>query len=64
MTRGLLVVDGFVRKHMAWFLLAIFSIEGATGMVPAIYMDISTNGLTCNATQSLSMVRIDIGGYM
>ena len=36
-------------------LLALFAAEGVTGMVPAIYMDLGSNGLECNATQSLGM---------
>ena len=35
-------------------MLFLFT-EGVFGMVPAIYMDVSTDGANCNSTQTLTM---------
>ena len=33
-------LDALVRRHIAWGLLAVFAVEGAAGMVPAMYIDL------------------------
>lgn len=45
-------LDNGLRRHLGWFLLFIFALEGVTGLVPAIYMDVTSDGKSCNATQS------------
>jgi len=45
-------LDSGLRRHLGWFLLFIFALEGVFGMVPAIYMDVTSDGKGCNATQS------------
>jgi len=45
-------LDSGIRKHLGWFTLFIFALEGVFGMAPAIYMDVSSDGKSCNATQS------------
>jgi len=45
-------LDSGLRRHLGWFLLFIFALEGVFGMVPAIYMDVTSDGKACNATQS------------
>lgn len=45
-------LDSGLRRHLGWFLLFIFALEGVFGMIPAIYMDVTSDGKSCNATQS------------
>ena len=57
-------VDSFIRRHLGWIILGVFALEGATGMVPAIYMDLDDLGIHCNATQGIPVVRfIDITDF-
>ncbi len=52
---GFAQMDSKVRRFFPGILLAIFALEGAAGMAPAIYMDLGWNGKECNATQSMSL---------
>jgi len=45
-------IDRALRRHLGWFVLFVFALEGATGMAPAIYTDIGQpgTGMQCSTT--------------
>ncbi len=52
-------VDSAARRHFPWMLLLLLAVEGVTGMVPAMYMDLAPNGKECDATRSMPLVSIN-----
>ena len=36
-------IDRVLRRHLGWFVLFLFALEGVTGMAPAIYTDTGTD---------------------
>ncbi len=62
---GFSQIDSRVRRGFPWILLGLFAFEGVTGMAPAIYMDLGTNGKECNATQSMPLTaEAFVGGHI
>lgn len=54
-------MDASLKKHLGWLILGLFALEGIFGLIPAIFMDVSTNGKACNSTQTLHM---SVEGYV
>ena len=48
-------LDGGIKKNAGWIVCCLFALEGVFGMVPAIYMDVASDGSKCNSTQTLVM---------
>ena len=48
-------LDHGIKKNLGWIVCTLFALEGVFGMVPAIYMDVSADGVSCNSTQTLTM---------
>ena len=48
-------LDGGIKKNAGWIVCCLFALEGVFGMVPAIHMDVASDGSKCNSTQTLVM---------
>ena len=52
--------DEFVRSKLAWLVLLLFALEGATGMVPAMFTDLGRDGKSCGRVEGMSIVSMTV----
>ena len=48
------------RSRLGWILLFLSALEGATGMVPAIYTDLADDKSRCGLTHGIGYVSIHL----